>query len=67
MANEQWYYNVLTQRVERAGEGRGVDQLGPYPTREAAEHAVESVRAREKQLADEDERWRNWGDAENEQ
>jgi hypothetical protein len=55
--DDQWYYNVITKQVERRGEGKGTDHLGPYPTREAAEHAIETVRAREDQLKREDREW----------
>jgi hypothetical protein len=56
-----WYYNVITKQVEQRGEGKGTDQLGPYPTREAAEQAIETVRAREEELNRQDREWR--GDA----
>jgi hypothetical protein len=32
-------------------------RLGPYPTREAAEHALQSVRERNERLDAEDEEW----------
>lgn len=53
----QWFYNVITKQVEREGEGKRTDQLGPYPTREAAERAVDAVHEREEQLTREDEDW----------
>lgn len=53
----QWYYNVATGAVEQEGEGKGTDHLGPYPTREAAEHALELLRAREERLSAEDAAW----------
>jgi hypothetical protein len=55
--DDQWYYNVITKQVEQRGEGKGTDHLGPYPTREAAEHAIETVRAREEKLNREDREW----------
>lgn len=53
----QWYYNVITDRVEQEGEGKGTDQLGPYPSREAAQNALDSVREREERLRAEDAAW----------
>lgn len=55
--NTRWYYNVATGKVEQEGEGKGTDHLGPYPTREAAEAALASVREREQQLEAEDRAW----------
>jgi hypothetical protein len=34
-------------------------RLGPYPTREAAEHALQSVQERNEQLDAEDAAWRD--------
>jgi len=59
----RWYYNVITGKVEREGEGKGTDHLGPYPSREAAESALADIRVREKQLSDEDARWSGNADA----
>jgi hypothetical protein len=53
----QWFYNVVTGQVEQEGEGKGHDQLGPYPSREAAQGALESVRERERKLREEDREW----------
>lgn len=53
---QQFYYNVETHQVE---EGRVSDWshlMGPYPTREAAQHALETAAARaQKWQAEEDE------------
>ena len=46
----RWYFCVRHQTVE--GEDSscpGKDRLGPYPTREAAEHALDTVRERNKE------------------
>ena len=53
----EWYFNVVTGQVEQQGQGKGTDHLGPYPTREAAENALASVREREKRLEAEDAEW----------
>ena len=42
----QWYYCLKHHKVEDALGCRAKDRLGPYPTREEAEHALEKVRER---------------------
>ena len=44
---KQWLYSLKTHSVEDDdGPTPGKDRLGPYPTREAAEHALETVERR---------------------
>jgi hypothetical protein len=43
---EQFYYCVKHHTVEGAVGCRARDRLGPYPTREEAEHALEKVKER---------------------
>lgn len=44
--DEQWYYCLKHHTVEEALGCRAKDRLGPYPTREEAEHALEKVKER---------------------
>jgi hypothetical protein len=45
--SQRWYFCVRHQTVEdENGACPGKDRLGPYPTREAAEHALDTVRER---------------------
>ena len=45
-ANEQWWFNLKTQQVERGlGEGN-LDRLGPYSSRVEAEGALERMHSR---------------------
>ena len=54
----QFFYNVSTGQVEElATKGQSKDLLGPYPTREAAEAALETARAKT-EAWDEEERER---------
>jgi hypothetical protein len=44
---KRWWYSLRTHSVEDDdGPTPGKDRLGPYPTREAAEHALEDVQRR---------------------
>ncbi|NAZ83822.1 SPOR domain-containing protein [Kineococcus sp. R8] len=47
MSEASFFYNVRTGAVEEADRrDKAQDLMGPYPTREAAQHALESARAR---------------------
>ena len=43
---KQWWYCLRDNTVEDTAVCPGKDRLGPYPTREAAEHALETVQRR---------------------
>jgi hypothetical protein len=44
---QQWWFNTKTMQVEPGDTPTpGKDLLGPYSTREEAEHALEKVRER---------------------
>lgn len=43
---EQWFYCLKHHTVEGVLGCRAKDRLGPYPTREEAEHALEKVKER---------------------
>ena len=44
--DDRWWYCLKHSRVEHGPGCPDKDRLGPYPTREAAEHALETVRQR---------------------
>ena len=47
---KRWWYSLKTHAVEDdGGPTPGKDRLGPYPTREAAERALETVQERNKE------------------
>jgi hypothetical protein len=47
MADGDWWFDLKTKQVvQDAKAGKAADRLGPYPTREAAEHALETVQQR---------------------
>jgi hypothetical protein len=43
---EEWWYCLKHHAVEGRDGDRNADRLGPYPTREEAEHALEKVQER---------------------
>lgn len=56
--NTAFYYCLKHGTVEREGECKATDRLGPYPTAEAAAGALESIHQREAQKSAEDAAWR---------
>ena len=43
---DEFYYNTETHQVEQGKQSTWSHLMGPYPTREAAAHALEQARAR---------------------
>ena len=52
-----FYYCLQHSTVEERGQCRADDRLGPYPTREAAEHALAALHERNERLDAEDRAW----------
>ena len=49
-SGKHYWYSLTRNTVEDDnGPTRGKDRLGPYPTREAAEHALQTVQERNKE------------------
>ena len=42
-ANQQWWYNLETHEVEQGMISQSYDRVGPFPSREAAEHALDTI------------------------
>ncbi len=55
--NTAWYYCLRHHTVEREGECKATDRLGPYPDPESAANALQSVHEREERLEREDRAW----------
>lgn len=55
--NTAWYYCLRHHTVEREGECKATDRLGPYPDPESAAGALQSIREREERLEREDHAW----------
>jgi hypothetical protein len=56
MADTGFYYCLKHHAVEAAGECPAKNRLGPYETREEAQHALERVAERNEQWRQQDER-----------
>lgn len=54
-----FYYNIGTGQVEKEGESKAKDLLGPFPTAEEAANALEIIRQREQRKDAEDKQWRD--------
>jgi hypothetical protein len=53
-AHGDWYYCFKHKKVERRDECRAMDRMGPYPTREEAEHWQDRVAERNAAWGDDD-------------
>jgi hypothetical protein len=59
MADGDWWYDLKTSSAVQADKaGKVTDRLGPYATREEAEHALEKVAERNESF-DNDPRWKD--------
>jgi hypothetical protein len=57
MAENQWWYDLTTKSaVQDSRAGKAANRLGPYPSREEAERALEKV-AERNEAADAQDRW----------
>ncbi len=54
----EYFFNTTTGLVEEGRQSSWEHLLGPFPTREAASHALETVAKRSKAWDDEDKAWR---------
>ncbi len=54
---EEFWFNVRTRSVEQGRQSSWEQRLGPYPTREAAEHALQEARGRTEAWDEADEKW----------
>lgn len=59
----QFWFNMRTGKVQtNYDKGQGKDLMGPYPTSEQAEHALESASRRTEDWDEADRRWREGDD-----
>jgi len=59
MADGEWWYDLKTKSVvQDSRAGKVADRLGPYPSREEAERALDKV-AERNEAFDNDPRWKD--------
>lgn len=58
----EYWFNTATRQVEEGHQSDWTNLLGPYATREEAERALETARARTEKWDEEDRRWDDWGE-----
>lgn len=63
MADDQFWYNTLTQAVEKGRQSPSPYRMGPFATAEEAGNATEIAQKRADAWAKEDEAEDNWGSA----
>ena len=54
----RFWYNPTTGEVEEGRQSPWTDRMGPYATREEAQHALEHAADRSEAWDEEDRRWR---------
>lgn len=54
---QQYWFNVATGKVEEGHQSDWRNLMGPYPTREAAEQALETARENTERWDAEDREW----------
>ena len=60
----QYWYNVRTHEVEEDAMSDWTQLIGPYATREEAEHALEKVKERNRAWDPSDRDGNGWADQE---
>lgn len=58
----EFYFNIRTHQVEEGRQSDWSELMGPYPTREAAEHALETARENTERWDEEERRWQEGED-----
>ncbi|SDZ83644.1 hypothetical protein SAMN02910418_00343 [Bowdeniella nasicola] len=53
----EYYYVIATGEVEEGRQSGASGRMGPYPTREAAEHAMQIAKERNEKWEEEDREW----------
>lgn len=62
VAMTQYWFNTKTRQVDEGHQSDWTHLLGPYPTRAAAEKALETARAKTERWDTEERRWRDGED-----
>ncbi|MCL9665476.1 SPOR domain-containing protein [Curtobacterium sp. AB451] len=51
----QWWFNEKTHAVEQGPQSPQRDRIGPFDTREEAQHALDRIKANNERWDDEDQ------------
>lgn len=62
MTDRRWYVDTVTGQIAQGKLWPSTRRLGPYATRDDAEHAWQIVAERNKKWDEDDRRWRSWSD-----
>jgi hypothetical protein len=55
MAKAEYWFNTKTNTVEVGKQSLSLDRIGPFPTYEEAQNALETIALRAKAIRDEDQ------------
>jgi len=56
-AEQAYYYNLVTGKVERGPVSPWTERIGPYPNYEAAAHALERAKERNEEWERQNAEW----------
>ncbi len=56
----EFYYNTKTKQIEEGNQSPAIELMGPYATREEAQHALENADERNEQWDDATEQWNEY-------
>lgn len=56
-----YYYNLDTKQVEEGAQSPSSELMGPYATREEAQHALDIAAQRNRDWDEEDREWKGEG------
>lgn len=61
---DEYWVDLATGAVERGRQSPGARRMGPYPTRQAAQHAFDTAASRNEAWDEADRRWNDddWSD-----
>lgn len=56
----EFYYNTKTGQVEEGNQSPAIELMGPFATREEAQHALDNAEARNEQWDEATEEWNEY-------
>ncbi|MDN8625120.1 MULTISPECIES: hypothetical protein [Corynebacterium] len=55
--DQKWYFNSETKEVSQGKKSSWLNRMGPYDSKEEAEHALERAHERNEEADEADEEW----------